>query len=359
MIKILFLVSSINAVGGAQKMAKYVIENSFLPHDCSIDIIPQQTREIELPLNDSVRIIRLKNSFDESKPRIVRIAQRFLASLEIKKTVKRIAPDFVFVFGITSSSLVGLKGLKLTKIYCERSDPFSYPSYLKKMLRKHLKDYKYIVLQTDNAKRFYDFIPENKKVVIPNPSFVSDDPVVGGNYDSNVLISAGRLVGEKRFDFVIKAFAEIKKVHHNLILKIYGNGEKKDELLKLIAELNLDDSVFILDGVPSLVKEIAKAKVFLFASSFEGVPNVVIEACSMGIPCVCTNCSPGGADYLTNGGKEGGMLVEIDDFDGYVAACLELIENKEKYSNYSSSGIKFRERFDKSKISSLWLELIH
>lgn len=349
---------SIDSVGGAQKMARFVIENSIDLSNYRVFLIPQQNRAKELAFTKEIEIIRLNNCVNESESRFKRLIKRLFATFEIRKIIRKISPNLIVIFGITSSSLLALNGLDYPKVYCERGDPFSYPNYLQKMLKKCLASYRFIVLQTDNAKKYFDFIDDSKKIVIPNPCIISRPPIVNGNFDSNILISAGRLVNEKRFDFIIKIFARLKEKNPMLILNIFGNGEKKDFLQKLIHQYKLEDSVFIRPGTSNILDEISKAKLFLFASTFEGVPNVIIETCGMGIPCVCTNCSPGGADFLTIGGTVGGKLVDIDDFDGFLSACLELLHNKKKYTEYSSTGIEFRDRFSETRISKMWRDFI-
>lgn len=355
--KIVFILPSVNSIGGAQKMAKFVVDNSLRAEENRIYIIPQQKCSSELAFSNNIDVVRLKNNINASMPRTKRKLIRLLAMLEIRKIIKKISPDLVCVFGITSSALLAISHTKCKKVYCERGDPFSYPDYLQKILKKHLFDYQAVVFQTDNAKKFFSFIDDKKMFVIPNPCIVTKEPIVGGNFHSNILVSAGRLVEEKRFDFIIKAFSKLIKKHPDLILKIYGDGEEKSRLANLVEELGLRESIFLNDGVENITEILSEAKLFLFASRFEGVPNVVIETCSMGIPCVCTNCSPGGVDFLTIHGTRGGRMVENDDFDGFVKSCFNLMENKKEYESFSISGIAFRDRFDSVTIAKKWQSL--
>lgn len=352
--KIVFIVPSINKVGGAQKMAKFVIDSVFNDAKHEVFLVPQQKSRDELSFNNNVSIIHLKHNINGPIPRLKRMVIRLLATCEIRRIVRSLSPDLIVIFGITSSSLLALKGKRYNKVYCERGDPFSYPKYLQKLLKKSVQDYRALILQSEGAKSFFTFFSNDKMRVIPNPCLVDSPPTYGGNFDSQILISAGRFVSEKRFDFIIEAFFELKKRYRDLVLRIYGDGEERENLLQLISEKGLEKSVYLFSGTNDLLKEISKAKLFLFASTFEGLPNVVIESCGIGIPCVCTNCSPGGVDYLTESGKVGGKMVGIDDFYGFVNACSDLIENKNEYLHYSISGVAFRKRFNKKVIITKW-----
>jgi glycosyltransferase involved in cell wall biosynthesis len=140
------------------------------------------------------------------------------------------------------------------------------------------------------------------------------------------IVSVGRLTTQKRYDILLRAYARIQ-THCKLVL--IGAGSQKSKLKKLAAELKLTDKVTFtgLDANP--YRWVARAKMFVLSSDFEGFPNVVIEAVACRTPVVATRCS-GVADILTGEMSRG--LVDIGDIDGLARTMEEYLVNPIKPS---------------------------
>ena len=100
----------------------------------------------------------------------------------------------------------------------------------------------------------------------------------------------------------------IKNVKNKkFILKIYGDGELKKSLIKYIENNNLKKYVKLLGHEKKLIK-IYKKQIYWFTRLFfEGLPNVIVEAMSYGIPVIASN-SFGGTKEILNYGKFGGLF---------------------------------------------------
>jgi colanic acid/amylovoran biosynthesis glycosyltransferase len=113
------------------------------------------------------------------------------------------------------------------------------------------------------------------------------------------FISIGRLAEKKGHEDTIKAFYELIKVYPSLHLKIIGEGELKEDLIRLIKSFNLEKHVTLLGSKShSQTKEyLAAADAFILCSKtssngdMEGVPTVLMEAQCMGLPCITTRHS--------------------------------------------------------------------
>ncbi|MCD6434564.1 MAG: glycosyltransferase family 4 protein [Candidatus Diapherotrites archaeon] len=142
------------------------------------------------------------------------------------------------------------------------------------------------------------------------------------------VISVSRFVPTKRIDVLIKAAALLKKKFPKLRLLLVGaskQDESYSEIISLIKRLKLQRNVEILSYVQpkELPKLYNKAKIFAFASEFEGMPKVILEAMASGLAVVAYNI-PGVKDAL---GREGILLNENSPIA--FANAIELLLNNE------------------------------
>jgi glycosyltransferase involved in cell wall biosynthesis len=174
-----------------------------------------------------------------------------------------------------------------------------------------------------SLKRAHVFVGENP-FVIPNP--VDVQPVVwqGGTCgNARYICAIGRLVHQKGFDVLIRAFAKMEA--RNARLVILGEGPLRKELADLAEVLGVGDRV----SMPGFVEEpwqiLANASVFALSSRWEGFGNVLVEALAVGVPIVATDC-PGGPRDILDGGRYG-MLVPVDDVTALSEALDRALAN--------------------------------
>ncbi len=160
-----------------------------------------------------------------------------------------------------------------------------------------------IICQTDAMRKQLldsnDFINSNRAVVIPNPIdlksvFKRADANVTEDLDEvEYICSAGRLIPEKGFDVLIKAFAEIAPLNPALKLFILGEGKERQYLEDLIEELNLVNRVELKGHIKNPVPYFKKAKLCVVSSIKEGFPNVLLEMMAVNPHVVSTLCAGG------------------------------------------------------------------
>lgn len=108
------------------------------------------------------------------------------------------------------------------------------------------------------------------------------------------LVTAGRLIPDKGFDFVLEAFSQILRIWPDASLVILGDGPERQHLESLARSLKINHAVVFRGFVShdNIFEEMAIAEVFLFMSKAERLPNVVKEA--MACRCLCvTSYTPG------------------------------------------------------------------
>jgi glycosyltransferase involved in cell wall biosynthesis len=127
------------------------------------------------------------------------------------------------------------------------------------------------------------------------PNGIPSWPLPPAALESKVLIAAGRLVKQKGFDLLLDAFGKVSARHPDWQLWIFGSGEKRDSLAAQIDRLGLTGRAHLKGTTGQLDKRLAESSVFVLSSRFEGLPMVLLEAMTAGLPAVAFDCPTGPA----------------------------------------------------------------
>lgn len=116
--------------------------------------------------------------------------------------------------------------------------------------------------------------------------------------DTFKYVATGRFTHQKGFWHLIKAFSVIHNEDANTKLVLIGDGEQKEQILELVEQFNLKDSV-VMPGFRKDVFAIEKfCNAYVMTSLFEGFPNALVEAMCLGLPIVSTDCKSGPKEIL-------------------------------------------------------------
>ena len=127
------------------------------------------------------------------------------------------------------------------------------------------------------------------------------------------VAAAGRLEECKGFDFLLQALNELVNVrgHVNIVASIAGRGSCESELRKLTVQHCLEQVVRFVGFLENLYPLIQSADLFCLTSRYEGMPNVLVEAMSLGVPVLSSDCPHGPREILQGG--ELGTLISSND----------------------------------------------
>ena len=126
--------------------------------------------------------------------------------------------------------------------------------------------------------------------------------------------------------FLIKAFADVSKNFPDYKLVIYGDGSRKDEYIKLAESLGVAEKVSFPGYVTDIGGKIADASLFVLSSDYEGMPNALMEAMALGLPCISTDCPCGGPRFLIKDGVNG-LLVPVGDREALGEAMRKILDS--------------------------------
>lgn len=145
-----------------------------------------------------------------------------------------------------------------------------------------------------------------------------EEPLVPLPSDCPVIIGAGRLVEEKDFATLLRAFAIVHS-RRSAELILLGDGPLRGDLERLAGELGIAGDVRFAGMVGNVYAYFSRSSVFVLSSKREAFGNVLIEALACGASCVATRCASGGPQEILADG-EYGRLVEIGDVEGIAEA---------------------------------------
>ena len=158
--------------------------------------------------------------------------------------------------------------------------------------------------------------------------------------EATVCISVGRLVPVKGHADLIRGFAHALSEQEDLVLLLAGDGELRDELTALVAELSLGDRVRFLGWRDDTADLLAGSDIFVLPSLNEGLGLVLIEAMAANLPVVATRV--GGVPEVVEEGQTG-LLVEARNPDRISNAILRLARDRALRERMGRAG---RERAD-------------
>jgi len=139
-----------------------------------------------------------------------------------------------------------------------------------------------------------------------------------------IILGVGRLVYQKNFSALIKAFALVKK-HKPSKLIILGDGKERNNLQQLVHDFNLSEDVDLPGFNDNPYAFMDKSDIFVLSSITEGLPNVLIEALACGCPVISTYCSEGPAEILEYGRY--GPMVAVNDEKALAEGIIRVLDN--------------------------------
>lgn len=159
-------------------------------------------------------------------------------------------------------------------------------------------------------------LEEGARAPVDHPWFEAGQPPV--------VLAVGRLVEQKGFDLLLKAFAAAReRVPCRLVL--LGEGPERVALTTQVDQLGIAQDVSMPGFAENPFPFMARCGVFVLSSRWEGLPNVLIQAMAVGAPAVATDC-PSGPREVLDGGRHG-ALVPMDDVDAMARAIVEALRD--------------------------------
>lgn len=347
--KLVFVTRNMKA-GGAERVISQ-LSNNYIKAGIQCTIITLDNEEIFYQLDNAIKVYVIGRKSSNV------YIDKFLKYKELRRYVHINKPDIVVALPEEIGIFVipALLGTKIPVVVSERNNPWVMPwkketRFLRKIFYPFASG---LIFQTKQAASFFPSNIRKRGIILPNPLDLKRIPKPWEGTRRKEIVAAGRLVKQKNFHLLIKAFAKFYESHSDYVLKIYGDGPLREELISYADSLLPKDVCYFPGRTTELLEKIKSASMFVLSSDYEGMPNVVIEAMAMGMPVISTDCPSGGSSYLIESGKNG-ILTPIGHVDALSEAMCKIVESEEFAIKIGKEAEKIKNRLDAEVVAEKW-----
>jgi glycosyltransferase involved in cell wall biosynthesis len=206
-----------------------------------------------------------------------------------------------------------------------------------------------------SAQAFSEVFGVDAHVIYNFTDFVQIDNEINTSIRDNSIVFLGRLEPEKGPMKIIECFEKVAP-HCNWRLEIYGDGTELEDLKQSANNSVYSDRITFGGWVCDPRSVLEKTGIFVVTSRYEGFGIALVEAMSLGTPCVSFDCPFGPREIIENGCS--GILVKNGDVDELAEAILGLIGNPKRREELGIAAITRSAKFNKSSHNFAWDRLI-
>lgn len=253
--------------------------------------------------------------------------------------------------------IMACKGIKTKCICWEHTNPAISSDYkFQNVCRRYAaRRSDYIVVLTKTAEEYYkENLPGCKGKIsqIYNP--ITENASRSAQYASNSkkIISVGRLASPKNFERLITMAAHILPEYLEWTWDIYGDGELKDSLQKMIEENNLTTQIRLMGQVSDLYDRYANYAFMVMTSRYEGFPMSLIEGAANRLPLISFDIPTGPNEIIVDGVN--GFLIDSDSDKDMIRKIRHLIENQALRRSMSNEVYRLTKVFAMERILKQW-----
>lgn len=271
-----------------------------------------------------------------------------LTWVRLRTSLKAFRPDIVQSFLFAANSYVRLPGIvpKSCRVIVSERCVDSWKSGWQLSLdRRLIRGTSAMTANSESVAEFYQGIgvPRDVITVIPNampnrPSDYSRDQAVhllGLQSHHRIVGFTGRLAPQKRLTDLIWGFQLLHQIVDDVRLVLIGDGPERDALADAARSLGCREKIVFAGHRKDAYSLMAAFDAFVLASEFEGMSNSLMEAMSLGIPCVVSDIAPN-LELITH--EQTGMVFPLRKGPELTKALVRVLQNEELAQRLSQAG---------------------
>lgn len=355
--KVCFLVGNMNLSGGTERVTS-LIANELVKSGYQITILSIFGGDKPFfNLNSNIEIITIFKNEVSLKIFFIPLV------IKIREYIKKSNIDSLVVVDSISCvfTIPALWGLSIKHICWEH---FNFNINLGIKFRDigrkwAAKKCDYVVTLTQRDKDLWENNINNVKakiLTINNPSTPNYRKSLP-KLSNKTFLAVGRLINLKGFDLLIEAWALVCQNNGDWILRIVGSGEEETNLKNIARSLGIIERVDFVPNTSDIDSYYEAASFFCLSSRFEGLPMVLLEAQSYGLPVISFDCETGPSEIITN--DLNGFLIpsnSILELSKSLMNCCSM--STEDYLKMCNASINNINRFKISYIINKWINIL-
>jgi len=208
--------------------------------------------------------------------------------------------------------------------------------------------YQHIVVLTECDKQLWR--GGDRFTAIPNPlSFQTEETAP---LNTKTILSMGRLVYPKGFQYLIRAFHKIAWEFPDWHIVIYGEGHDREKLQNEINVLSLQGQIVLKAPDPDVKSLMMRAGLFVLPTLYDGFGLVLTEAMICGVPCISFDSECGPGEIIRTG--EDGFLIPPKNIDALAERMKFLMNNQELRIRMGQKAKENVQRFSITHVGKAW-----
>ena len=269
-----------------------------------------------------------------------------------------------FGFNIYEKVYYALDGLGYKLIYAETNAKEKYIEENNfESTMKLLNKADSWVFQTSEERDFFGLRNSDLAYIVYNP-LNADLPSPSDKARQKTIVDFCAMKPHKNLMLLVRSFDRLCAEFPEYKLLLYidypgSEGNKcKEEIVQYSREHHLENNILILPMTPDIHNEIIDAGMFVSSSDYEGLSNSMLEAMAIGLPCVCTDCSGGGAREMIKN-EWNGLLVPRGNEEELYKAMKRFITDRALAEKCGKNASLIREQLKIDVITNRWISIIN
>ena len=293
------------------------------------------------------------------KPQGNRVLRIFRRLSILRKAIRDTeAPVVISFIGMANlRAILATRFMKTKVIVSVRSAPGREYKGKEKLAKILFRFAEGAVFQTEMARDYFSSGVRRKSAILMNPLLGDFTRARYEGERKKEVVTVGRLHSVKNHEMLIEAFCEIHDAFPDYVLRIYGDGEHREHLQTLIERLQCQEYVFLEGNCDAVAETIWQASAFVLTSNTEGMPNALLEAMALGLPCISTDCPCGGPRMIIDHEKNG-MLIPVGDKKALQMAMCRILSDTSYADAIGKKAETVKIKYAPEKIYQMWEEYI-
>lgn len=295
--------------GGAERVVS-VLASALAELGYKTNIIVHYKTEETYPVSSRVNVYYDANKTDGNNSIVGKIRKL----LRIRNQVRKTGTTYLIPFmdSCLIHSYYATWGMRTKLISTIRVNPRCRTSGLGEKCDEIVAKSNALFAQTLDEKEYYPEAIQKKTFVLPNPvnPEAFEKKHAYGEQIKNIVM-AGRFTEQKNYPMALRCACIMRDRGYELTFRLYGEGKNTQDIREMITEMQLEDTVYLMGRSSTMLDDFNSSDIYVMTSNFEGMPNTLMEAMAVGLPCISTDCPSGPSDLIVN--RDNGILIQMNN----------------------------------------------